>query len=560
MSENSKAKDPKAVKVLSLLQSLEQEKAKGVQADLDEITRFIMSGYGKASATSGNQDGGADQRPVSSVAGMAALKLGGNLASYTYADGDQNFLLRSSANVKKSNAFEKWLQDASATAQRYLQQSNFSEVYGEMCMLLPNYGAACVSEEWDAEDNELHFRNYPIVGKVYFIENSKGRVDGVCRNIPMKAHQCVEKFGEENVSSDMRQKFKDLDMATNFEVVYLVAPNPEFEPGKADSFAYVSIYVDKAEAKVLEEENGFHAFPYFCPRWLRIQDSHPYGQGAGHNAMPTVKAINTAEAMFEDAVEHESFPTAFVADADAVESAEYKPRTFNFCDMTQGQPVFASSSANAAPMGVRIQQLEARCESQFYNDVFNSLTANPRSGRTEDEVQGIENEKVSLVRPMVSRQRTEFMAPMIKRTIVILMSDEAGNVIPPPPVDWTEGEVEISYTSRIDSQYDAIMSSRRTQALQEAAAIMRMGDEAPGLNTVAKLRDSAIKTLKDRGYNIDLLISDAEFEEMLEQQAAQQAEEMKLRAAEAQAKTIKPIDLQAPASPGSVMADQVQPQ
>lgn len=544
--------DAEAKKIAKLYGSLKTQKHKGVQAEIDDVLRLVLNDHQATSSNVLDKDSPPQERPLSAMAGLAGRKLASNVASYTYTEGDQNFILRKSKASKLTDAFATWLQQASHTAQRYLQQSNHSQVYGELSLFLTNIGAACVSVDYDAEEGELFFQHHPVSGEVYFIEDAKGRVDGVLRCLDMLGHQCVEMFGE-SATKDMQQAFKDLDMNKRFKVLYIVARNPDYDAGKVGSFRYVDIYADEQGEKTLKKGTGFNTFPFFCPRWEKVKGGHPYGQGAGHTALPTIKGANTLEALFEDAVEHEAFPTGFVSDADAVSQAQYKPRTFNYADMSQGAPVFARVTSNAGPLAQRLAMMEARIEEMFYNDVFSSLATNPVSGRTEDEIHELTNEKISTIAPMINRLRSEYWAPMIKRVIVLLMQN---GLIPEAPVDWDAGDVEISYTSRIDAQFDAILASREVQALQEAAAVMQMGEQVPGMNKVAKLRETAVAILKARNFDMDRILDDDEASQLEELEAQNREMAMQLEAHKA---AFKPVDPAAPVSRDSVLGQQVQP-
>lgn len=543
--------------VIKVHDSLLKQKESGFQSSLDDITHFILPTYEKSGVRELQKDDDADKRPIASVAISAAKKLGGNLCSYTYAQGDQNFSLRLSSEAVANAELEAWLQKAGATAQRFIQQSNFAEVYGDLCMLLPNYGSGCASVQWDAKSGELLFRNYPINGGVYFLEDARGRVDGLLRVLKLTAPQCVEMFQGYPLPPEINEAMQNGRVTQRFDILHLVDRNPDFKEGSDGSFKYRSIYVAKNARTLIKNDNGFQLFPYFCPRWTRVHDSLPYGQGAGHDAMPTVKAINNAEALLEDAVEHEAFPTGFLNDQDAVQQAKYVPRTFNFADMSNGGPVFVNPTSNAAAMGARVQMLEERIREQFYNDVFFGLSTNPRSGRTEDEIQAIQNEKIAVLEPMVARLRSEFWAPMVKRVVTILV--EKG-ILLPPPAEFDDKDVQISYTSRIDSQFDAIMASRTTQALQEAHAIMMMGAENPALGEVAKLRDAATNLLKARNVDMDLIVTEQEQREIDQAKQAEAQRAAELQEREMRAKEMKPVDPQAPVSPDSVMGQMIQPQ
>jgi hypothetical protein len=485
---------------------------------LRDITFYVLPEYESTERDAKDTEGNPD-RPVSTVAQEAAIKLGGNLYSYTYSQGDRNFVLRAPEGGD-SEELKGWLEEAGEAAIKAIQNSNFSEVYGEVCTLFSTYGTGPTTIEWDDDRGELLFRNHPISGEIFIVEDSNGRVNGIFRLLNLTADQAIEKYGETNLPDDIVKCGDDpAKSSETFEFIHMIKairkPNGR---QKAAGWKYESTHVARKAEKVVKE-SGYRTFPVPCPRFMKVRD-FAYGYGVGHMAVNAICELNRAETDFRDAIELEAKPPVFTPDEDS--GAEHlKPGRMIFVDMSSGQrPIQYAPTANSQFLLQRIMQLSAQIERQFFLDVFMALSTYVANDKTLGEAQMIENEKLSSIGPMVSRLRSEFWVPAIERILDLLI--EKGVIGPPPGqgVDY-----KIVYTSRIDAQLAAINATETIRAINEAAQLLALKQQAPELDYVVKLEDAARKLLEDRNLSQDLIVSAMESAEMkaADMQAQQQA-------------------------------------
>ena len=492
---------------------------------LKDITFYVLPEYEGQESGKKDSQGNFD-RPVSSVATEAAIKLGGNIYSYTYSQGDRNFVLRA-PDSNDSDEMKEWLEYAGDEAIKAIQNSNFSEVYGEMCTLFATYGTGPVATEWDAERGELLLRNHSINGEICLIEDKDGRINGVIRKLTYTAAQAVEKYGEDKLPVEIQKAANDpSQMGATFEFIHHVKPNtrkdrnPKLKDVK--NMAYESIHVC-VKGECVVKESGYRVFPFACPRFIKMRD-FPMGYGAGHLAVNAIRELNKAESDLRDAIELSGKPCVFSPDEDSG-ADEIEPGKIIYVDMTNGTPVTYKSNADVGVLHQRVMQLSAQVERQFFLDVFMALSHYADQSKTLGEAQMLENEKLSSIGPMVSRLRSEFWVPFIERVLDLLI--ENGRITPPP------GDVEykIVYTSRIDAQLAAINATETIRAINEASQLLALALENPQLEKVVHLIDAARELLEDRNLPLHLIVSKRERKAMDEADAeaakdAKQAEAM----------------------------------
>jgi hypothetical protein len=520
---------------------------------LDDITFYVLPEY--ESQNERNKGSETPDRPVSSAPTDAAILLGGHLFSHTVNTGEQWFTLRPPGGSDDEDGdLKAWLDHAQRATLKAIQNSNFNEAFGEMCTLLGTYGTGAFSTDFDSDREELVFRNHPINGNVYLVEDANGRVNGLYRLLRMTAEQAVERFGD-GLPERITDCYGDPAKAdTRHDFIQHIGVNPDYDPERldAESMKFRSIYVYRDE-EVVVKRSGFRTFPFACPRFQKVRD-FAYGYGAGHSALPSIRELNRAEAGFMDAYEMEAWPPVWLPDEEAVESSEVAPRAVNYFDPQLGQPFQLKTNGNSNALFQRIMQLEQRINRQFFVDVFLAVSQRYGGDKTAREVEEIAEEKLSSIGPMVSRLQSECFAPLIERVVDILM--EAG-VIDPAPESIAGKGFRVVYTSRIDSKLAAIEVGQFLRAAGEVHNLTMLAAETQGrMDKVLKVQESAIDILERRNVRHDLIVSDRERKKMEEAEAQAMAEAKQQEALAQHAGKVDPMKRPEDGSMAAEMAGQ----
>lgn len=533
-----------AQKIIKGYDALRNQRAT-FDGSLRDITFYVLPEYEEQNKETGGS-GNVPDRAVSSTATEAAILLGGNIFSHTVSTGEEWFQLRA-RDEERNDELKDWLSETGKTALKAIQNSNFNEAFGELCLLYSTYGTGALSTEWCDEKDELIFRNHPINGNIYLTEDHKGRVNGVYRLLRMSADQAVGRYGEVALPPEVTEAAGNPAMAAEkFEFIQWIGRNPDHDPNRNDSASlpWASVHVYK-KGELIVRRSGYRTFPFACPRFLKVRD-FPYGYGAGHQSLPSIRELNKAEADFIDAYEMEAWAPLWLPDEEAVEVAQIRPRFVGYYDPSKGAPFQMKIGGNAGVLFQRIQQLEQRIERHFFIDVFLSVSQRHSGDRTAREVDELTNEKFSSIGPMVSRLQSECFAPLVERVVDLLI--EHGHVEPPPVIEGSP-DYRIVYTSRIDSKLAAIEVQQTLRAAQEAQMLLAMETETPGMPMVMNIEDAAQSVLERRNVDARFIVKRRDREEMKLAQAEAQAEAMQN---EQMQKMMKPIDPMKAPDDGSV--------
>lgn len=508
---------------------------------LRDITYYVLPEFEQV-----NEDTEGDStpdRPVSSTAGYFAKILGSNIFAYTYRAGEENLTLRSTRQDDDPDA-KGWLTEATKKFNKALQNSNFSQVYGEMCNLYPTYGTGCVSSEYDKERAELVFQNHSINGNIYFVENSKGIVSGVYRLLKFTAVQAIEKYGK-GLPEEIHKAANDYTrVSEKFDFIQTITENKDYDAARKDwkSWKYRSVHVYRKDEVIVHEE-GFRTFPFACPRFEKR--GFKYGYGAGHSALAAIRELNRVQADLPDAIEMQVHkPTMFPNEEGASEYAS-KPNHVGYYDATQGQPWQPDVGSNENALVQYMQMLYQEISSLFFVDTFLAITSRWDQDKTAREVDEMSEEKLSTIAPIISRLQSEFWTPIVERGVDLLI--DAGVIDLPPPSIAEEG-FRVAYTSRIDSKLAVIEVNKLLQAATEAQRLILMEQETPEITDVLNVKEAAQDILEKRNVDVDLIVRESERKKKIKvrNDSMAQAEQF-----ENMRNMSKPVDLSKAPEPGS---------
>lgn len=131
-------------------------------------------------------------------------------------------------------------------------------------------------------------------GTYVMAEGDDGRIDKFIRCLKLPAHQIVSRFGEQNVSDDIRAAAAK-EPLKEFEILHSTLPR-EFQPYSkskiktAKEYDFASCWVEVAKKKLIHE-SGYRKFPYAIARYDLIS-GEVYARGLGEIALPDAKTSN----------------------------------------------------------------------------------------------------------------------------------------------------------------------------------------------------------------------------------------------------------------------------
>jgi len=323
------------------------------------------------------------------------------------------------------------------------------------------YGNGIVYVDAPEKTPGLRYRNIHL-GEAYFVEDHAGIIDTMYRCFQMTARQIYQRFGE-YAPEQIKAQAKDPGQAeTRHEVLHVVAPRGDFDPGRMDSKgkAFMSLYI-AVETKVLMRESGYDSFPYGVSRYTQ-SPGEIYGRGPAQMALPAIKVLNKEKETVLKVGHRTADPVYLSHDDGALSSRQLRAGKLVGGGLdSQGRPLVRPLEVGSLQIGEKMMDLEkAVINDAFLITLFQILVDTP--AMTATEVLERAKEKGMLLAPTAGRMQSEFLGPLIERELDLLSQQ---NLLPPIP-SILQGEA-IEYKI----EYDNPMS--RMARSEKAAGFMR---------------------------------------------------------------------------------------
>jgi Bacteriophage head to tail connecting protein len=345
-----------------------------------------------------------------------------------------------------------WLQDTARRMIRALNNSNFQTEVHEMYLDLGCFGTAPMLIE---EDDKFIVRfSSKHIATCVVDENHLGQIDTLMREFDWDIRKIEMEFGKEALSEKMLREMKsDRQSEKKYKIIHAIYQEPGSSEGQ-----FVSQYILKEEKRDLRVSR-FNEFPYVVPRWSKLSDEM-YGRSPGMVALPEAKMINKmSEAVIKGAQKTIDPPLQVPHDG-FIMPIRTKPGSINFYMAGTGsrdeiKPIFNDARID---FGFQVmEQHRQRIRESFFVD---QLQLNQGPQMTATEVLQRTEEKMRLLGPLLGRQQSEFLRPLIERVFNIMARR---NLFLEPPESIAGMNIDVQYSSFI----------AKTQRINQGNAILR---------------------------------------------------------------------------------------
>ena len=344
---------------------------------------------------------------------------------------------------------KSWLTEVQDVMRGVMLRSNLYDqlydVYKEQGIF--GTGALLIEED---DENLLHAQSL-TVGSYAIGVNKRGKVNRFCRQFRRTLTQLADEFGENALPQELRYRLKEKPDNTRYELRNLIEPSEGYlKDDISGRFQYVSYWWLKgySEPEFLRV-GGYNEFPVMVPRWRVINDDL-YGRE------------QPGDIGYDDAV---SLQLMEIDERDALKKAIRPPMLApesltqgDINDMPGGVTVYYPAMDGHIPAVTPLYQVQfdhrsvaekrleltAHLEEIFYVNLFKMWTSDMRQGRTATEIQAREAEKMFMLGPLIERQMSELLEPLIARVYGIL--SRAGQ-FPEPPEELADMEIKVEYMS-----------------------------------------------------------------------------------------------------------------
>jgi len=411
--------------------------------------------------------------------------------------------------------------------------ARFYGQFGENLRSLGAYGNGCIFLDEARSGLGFRYRHIPV-GKVWIEDDYQGVVDTVFYEYKLTARQAQTKWPHDvpEYAAVALERGRPDD---EFTYVHAVLPNdpdkvdPEAVTPQGMPFMAYDIEVESqsfisrpiGDDGVVEYESGFFEMPYIWSRFT-LNPNETYGRGPAMLALPDILTLQEMEKTFMRSGHKVADPPLLAAHDGRLGRGRRKvrlnPGGINWGAVDEaGRPKIVPLQTGAR-LDLTLEMEDRKrdaIEDAFFVKIFDVL-AKDRVEMTATEVIERSREKGLLVAPVVRRQQSELLGPMIEREISILQRQ---GLLPEVP------EALVESGGQFDIEYDTLAT--RMQQSDEVASYQRLlavfGPQAeldPSLLQVLRAEDAMRAFGEDMGIRTNLFRSQDEMTQLREDQKA----------------------------------------
>lgn len=421
----------------------------------------------------------------------------------------------SDKSMDKSPRVRAWFEAATEALfrYRYNPEANFASQAHENYLSLGAFGTGCIYTEDNLHGGGVRYSATGLKS-IYFETSAWGVIDTVHRKFALTTRQAGQMFKDR-----LPRSIASAEPHHKHWFVHCVKPNDQYDRKRRDAGGrkFASYYVATGE-KVIVAEGGYNTMPFAISRYVVAPDEQ-YGRSPAMMALPDIKTLMEAKKTWLRQRQLQLDPPLLVV-RDGVLSVKMTPGGINRGGLDErGNPlVRPMETGSRFDAGQEVHaELRNSINDVFLVNLFQVLLENPNM--TATQVLEIAQQRGILLAPMVGRQQSEFLGPLIEREIDILASQGRLPEMPQELIE-AEGEYQIVYESPLNiaaRAEDALRSQRFLESLAGPAQFDPSVMDNIDLDEYARAQHYAW------GAKAELLRSAEDVKDMRERRQADQA-------------------------------------
>lgn len=462
MTDNSKHEQDEAAKHVERFDKLKSERGQW-ESHWEEVAYYTIPR--KEDILSRNEPG--NKRGIElydTTQQQAAELLAAALHGMMTNPSNQWFQLTTGDEVlDRMDDVRSWCQDSARRMLTVMNASNFQPECHEFFLDQTWCGTSGMTVEED-DISILNFKTWHI--SEYLIdENNRGLVDTVYRSFEWDARKLVQEYGEKNVGEKVKKAYKEKKFDEKFKVIVCVYPRSDEEKkdragvyGYAFASKHILVGGDNQNQHLILKESGYQENPWIVARWSKLCHEK-YGRSPAMKTLPDAKMVNEMSKTILEGAQKAVNPPVAVPHESYILPLRLKANGINYRNAggvdDKIEPIFNDTRIDFGEMVM--ERTRNRIREGFYVDQL-QLGTGPMMTATE-VVQRTE-ERLKFMGPMLGRQQTEFLTPLIDRVFGIMLRKK---MFAPIPRVLSNKRIPVHFSSPI----------ARAQRSGEANALLR---------------------------------------------------------------------------------------
>ncbi|MGH9390354.1 MAG: portal protein, partial [Vicinamibacteria bacterium] len=327
-------------------------------------------------------------------------------------------------------------------------EARFTAQMDELFLDLVGFGTAGLFIG-DPPGRQVLFSSRPL-SELFIAESAYGVVDTVFRKFQLTARQTLQQWGPE-ASDKAKAAVEGGRPETPIELLHAVMPSedPTLRGFAGMPFPWSSHFLDRESGQLLGRPGGFHELPYVISRW-RVDGGEVYGRGPAENSLAEQKMVSAMKLTTLQAGQMAVAPPFLTEDDSSIVQLDLRPFGRNIVrpgGMLQ-PPIQALDVKSRAEIGVElIRDSRQQVEASFHFELLKLIQNPGLTPMTAQQVRAIRSAVERLLSPILGRQHTDVLGPLIDRTFGIAVRR---GQIPTAPAVLQGRRIEVEYLSPIN--------------------------------------------------------------------------------------------------------------
>jgi len=367
----------------------------------------------------------------------------------------------------------------------------------------------------ETEDRKaLKFYSLPL-SETYYITNYSGDVVGFFRVYNRTVIQLKERFGLENLHTEVQKLYHQDQYNTKIQGMHVVMPRLIYNMNIPSSveLPYASLWID-LDNKFCMKESGYHEQPFAAAPFFK-SSQEKYGRGPGSIALPDAKMLMRVAQVTIRAAQKAIDPPLQVPDRGFYGPTRTYAGGINYYQRGTKDKIEPLQSGAQPKLGIDyMQEIKQGIKQAFYIDQL-QLHEGPQMTATE-VIQRTE-ERLRLMGPWLGRLMT-FLYTLGNRVYGI---ERRAGRIPPPPKEIRGMPMKMVLTSPIARAQEQLEANGIARANE---LILPMADRKPEIMDLIN-EDEEVRGIYEIFNVTPRFLNDPNTVKQLRAQRAQQAKE-----------------------------------
>jgi hypothetical protein len=403
----------------------EHEKRKSLRAGFESMWQQLLELYlPRRTSMYAKDSQGRDRakRIYDSTPGVALLRLAAVLNSMLTNEQLNWFQLETDdEELNEQPEVKRWLEHDAGILRKSFANSNFYAQAHEMYIDLAGLGTGVVFIEESNRAERDFFFSARHLRECYISHSDQEVIEHVNLARSMTARQIVDRWKFKRKTGRIPEqviKAYERDPETPFDIIQSIFPNEDFDPKAIDplKFAFQCVWIF-VEGKSEIDRGGYHEFPLIVVPWAKAA-GEDYGRGPGWDALADTKTLYEMRKTSLRVAQKIADPPLQVPKKGFVGSIKLTPGGLNYYDQTSKariEPIAIGANFNISLE--MIQDMRERIQDHFF---VNQLQLIDAREMTAEEVRARVAENARILGPTFGRLNSEYLEPLIGRSLGIL--------------------------------------------------------------------------------------------------------------------------------------------